>query len=572
MTSLHVPSPLPASQWTVQDGESFLDPRRIEELTMALIAIPSMNGTPGEAVIADVVTEHLRGLAYFQAHPAQVWTVPMENDQLSRKNVFALVRGEKGPSPETVILHCHTDTVGIEDYGALAQAAFDPERLARELRSVDLPVDAAQDLASGDWIFGRGSVDMKSGLAVHLELVRTLSEHLQDFAGNVLFMANPVEETRHGGIEEALPVLRALREKEGLRYALAINTDYIAPLYAGDPKRYLYLGSVGKLLPCFYIKGAETHVGECFNGFSPNLVAAEIERSIDLDVDLCDVFEGEYTLPPVSLKLADLKPYYNVQTPGATFLYFNWFLHGQAPDQTLAILKQRAAEAVAQVQRRQKEQHARYAAISGIPYLPAEFDCRIVTYEELLGEVHTEAGPAIDDQLARIVADLKAKGTDLRIICRTLVETLVAARRSLEPVVVVYFSPPYVPKNTIKGETASEKRVLRLVKDIAFELARDTGEVFEVRKFFPCMSDSSFLALDDSDESMAALVHNLPEWGNVYQVPIQQIREMNVPAITMGCYGKGAHTWTERLYRPYSFNVLPRLILQTTLGVFHEQD
>jgi arginine utilization protein RocB len=546
-----------------------LDPGRIEQLTMKLIGIPSMNGTLGEGVIADVVTEHLRGLPYFRAHPAQVWTVPLENDPFGRKNVFALVRGEQGPSAETVILHCHTDTVGIEDYGALAPAAFDPERLARELRSVELPADAARDLASGDWIFGRGSVDMKSGMAVHLELVRALSEHLRDFAGNVLFMANPVEETRHGGIEEALPVLRALREKEGLHFALAINTDYIAPLFAGDQKRYLYLGTVGKLLPCFYIKGAESHVGECFNGFNPNMVAAEIERSIDLDFDLCDVFEGEYTLPPVSLKLADLKPYYNVQTVGAAFLYFNWFLHDQAPDQTLAILKRLATEAVAQVQRRQKEQHAKYAAATGIPYLPAEFHCRIVAYEDLLAEVRQEAGPGLDQQMAGIVADLKEKGTDLRIICRTLVETVVAARRSLEPVVVVYFSPPYCPKNTIKGKNPSEQRVVRLVNEVAGAVAQETGEVFAIRKFFPCMSDSCFLAMDDSDASVAALVQNLPEWGNVYQVPIQEIRGMNIPAITMGCYGKGAHTWTERLYRPYAFSVLPQLILRTVTGVLH---
>jgi len=568
MTSLHSPSPPPASPLA---GEPLLDPLRIEELTVRLVGIPSVNGTPGEGVIADFVAEHLRGLAYFQAHPAQVWTVPLENDRFGRKNVFALVRGEQGPSPETVILHSHTDTVGVEDYGALASAAFDPERLGRELLSAELPADAAQDLASGDWLFGRGVVDMKSGLAVNLELLRTLSERVRDFAGNILLMANPVEENQHTGVMEALPVLRSLREKEGLRFALAINTDYIAPLFAGDQKRYLYLGAVGKLLPCFYIKGAETHVGECFKGLNPNMVAAEIERSIDLDFDLCDVFEGEYTHPPVSLKLADLKPSYNVQTPGAATLYFNWFLHDQSADQTLAILKRRAAAAVAEVQRRQKEQHAKFAAATGIPYLPTEFDCRVLTYEELREEVLREAGPALAQQLAGIAADLKEKGADTRIICRTLVETVVAARRSLEPVVVIYFSPPYCPKNTIKGKNASERRILRLVGDIAGALGRETGEVFELRKFFPCLSDSSYLAMDDSDASVAALVQNLPEWGTVYPVPIKEIREANIPAINMGCYGKDAHAWTERLYRPYSFSVLPQLILRTIKGVLHDE-
>jgi arginine utilization protein RocB len=70
---------------------------------------------------------------------------------------------------------------------------------------------------------------------------------------------------------------------------------------------------------------------------------------------------------------------------------------------------------------------------------------------------------------------------------------------------------------------------------------------------------------------VAALVQNLPEWGTVYPVPIKEIREANIPAINMGCYGKDAHAWTERLYRPYSFSVLPQLILRTIKGVLHDE-
>ena len=49
----------------------------------------------------------------------------------------------------------------------------------------------------------------------------------------------------------------------------------------------------------------------------------------------------------------------------------------------------------------------------------------------------------------------------------------------------------------------------------------------------------------------------------LYNVPLDKIKKLNIPAINYGCFGKDAHKWTERVYMPYSFNVLPKLILNT---------
>jgi len=36
----------------------------------------------------------------------------------------------------------------------------------------------------------------------------------------------------------------------------------------------------------------------------------------------------------------------------------------------------------------------------------------------------------------------------------------------------------------------------------------------------------------------------------------------------MGVYGKDGHKWTERVYKPYSFGVLPKLIQKATKEIF----
>ena len=49
--------------------------------------------------------------------------LPIEDDPLERISILALVRGEQGSSGRTVVTLGHYDTVGISDYGALAQYA-----------------------------------------------------------------------------------------------------------------------------------------------------------------------------------------------------------------------------------------------------------------------------------------------------------------------------------------------------------------------------------------------------------------------------------------------------------------
>ena len=46
--------------------------------------------------------------------------------------------------------------------------------------------DVQRDAQSGEWMFGRGSVDMQSGIAVHLANVLHFTKHRDQLEGNVL--------------------------------------------------------------------------------------------------------------------------------------------------------------------------------------------------------------------------------------------------------------------------------------------------------------------------------------------------------------------------------------------------
>ena len=132
----------------------------------AMVRIPSVNtfgnedpNHPAEAEMADYFESRLKELGL------ETDSAVVEN---GRRNVWGRLKG-KGDGP-TVMLAGHLDTVGVAGY----EASFEPE--IRDGR-----------------IHGRGSCDMKAGLAAYLEVVRILVETGEELSGD-LVVAGVVDE------------------------------------------------------------------------------------------------------------------------------------------------------------------------------------------------------------------------------------------------------------------------------------------------------------------------------------------------------------------------------------------
>jgi arginine utilization protein RocB len=529
---------------------------QVEKLTTALVQTLSINGTSGEVEIADKVEAILRTFPYFQKHPDRVWTQFLPGDQLGRKNVFARVKG-RGNAKKTVIFHSHIDTVGIEDFGQQEGIANDPEELLRFFQQWDGNKEVREHALSGDWMFGRGAVDMKSGVAVHLANVLYFSEHCDEWDGEIIFMANPVEENQHTGVIASVDELLRLRKEEQLEYVVAINNDYISPLYPGDPKKYIYTGAGGKLLPCFYVYGRETHVGQTLFGLDPTLVTSELNRLINNNMELAEQVEGEMMTPPSALYQRDTKAFYNVQTAVTSHLYFNLMVLEASPKEVMSKLKKVATAAAENIRNYYEEQYRTFARVNAFPEEGPDWEMEVYTYEEYCQKLGKQ-GVDVKAVTARAVAE--HQGMELRELCFEIVDTLRKLDHSGKPSIVIFFAPPYCPHNYLKGDSARDEEVLRVISDVIARWEGKTGEIFAVKRFFPYLTDSSYLSLHDTDEEVASLIDNFPEWDKIYPVPVKKIRELNVPAINVGVFGLDAHRWTERVYKPYSFETVPRMI------------
>jgi len=534
--------------------------KQVEVMTTSLVETLSINGTAGEVDIAEKVEKILRSFPYFQQHPEAVWTQALPNDHLGRKNVFARVKGT-GDSKKAVIFHSHIDTVGIDDYGKQISMANNPQELLRFFSQWDGSQEVQEHAQSGDWMFGRGALDMKSGVAVHLSNLLFFSQHPDEIEGEIIFMANPVEENQHTGVIAAVDELIRLREEEKLHYVVAINNDYISPLYPGDPKKYIYTGAGGKLLPCFYVYGRETHVGQTLNGLDPTLVTAELNRRINNNMAYTEQVEGEMVIPPSALYHRDTKSFYNVQTAVTSHLYFNVMVLEASPQDIMKMLKETAVSTAAWTRDYYVQQYGKFAQSNDFPDMMPSWEMDVYTYEEFCAKLSAQ-GVDVKQVTAKVVEE--NPGMELRQLCFEIVDRLRQLDDSGKPCIVIFYAPPYCPHNYLKGDSERDQDVLSVIQNVTAKCEQEKGEVFTVKRFFPYLTDSSYLSLHDTDEEVAALIDNFPEWERIYPVPVKRIRELNVPAINVGVYGLDAHRWTERVYKPYSFDTVPKMIREMT--------
>lgn len=540
--------------------------KKIEELTLELANIRGVVGTKEENHVVEKVYEKFMAMNYFKDHPDMVKYVYIKDDKLERKSVLAMVKGEKKNSNKTVVLIGHTDTVGISDYGNLMEYATNPLELTKKLNEVTLPDDAVKDLESGEYIFGRGIFDMKCGVATLMTLVETISDDVENFEGNLVFAAVCDEEGNSGGMLSVVPELLKLREKEDFDYLAVIDTDYSAPRYDGDDTRYVYVGTVGKLMPTFYIVGSEAHGGDPFKGIDPNQIAGAITNEINLNTKYSDVAEGEVCVPPITLRQQDLKTEYSVQTAKTSYLYFNYGTHISTPDQVMEKVIDGANLAFQNVIDSLNEEYKKYCNLSGFPYEKLPWKARVMPYEKLYNLVKKEKGKEVD----KLIDDLNEKlldapNIDERTFALKIVEEVHKMWSDKDPVVIVYFSPPYYPHIYVEGKNPLEEKLLNTVNEIV-ENTKSKYDI-EVKKFYPYISDLSYAAAPKETDAVDSLKSNMPGFGVKYSLPIEEMQKLNLPVVNIGPFGKDAHKFTERLQKDYSFNIAPKLVYDIIINL-----
>jgi arginine utilization protein RocB len=553
------------------EGHSpWFEPTR--DYTLRLVGIRSVSPSAAENDVAREVTRILGEDGLEPAYTA-LGLDPIEGDQYGRANAYAFLRGA---SPGAIVLLGHFDTVPTADYGALEAYALDPVALheRRDALAAMTPGLAEEITRYGDdLLFGRGTIDMKAGVAANLAVMRALADRSRTEALplSIVLLATPDEENESAGVLQAVRFLLRLREEHGLEYLGAINTDYTTARYPDDPHRYVYTGTIGKLLPSFLVIGKESHVGDPFDGMDAGLLAAELIADLSMSPDLCDVVRGQKAPPPVTLHAADLKAGYDVQLPFAAYFYLNVLTLSSSPAELLERLRGRTKATLARVLERLHDAEERWARLTADETpLHALREGKVITLAELREATETQLG--VDAVNADLVALNEAwpATLDKRERSLRLAQRLWTLSGLSGPAVVLYYSPPYYPH--AQASPGALHEAMAAVAAGHPELQLRTIE------FYPYISDMSYLRLDPGMD-LSALKANMPLWSDefppasgTYSLPLDEIARLGLPMINLGPYGWGAHQRGERLLQSYSFGVLPQLIVEVIerLSALHD--
>ena len=545
-----------------------LNPQFIRDLIIRLVKVPSISGTTGELKMAEEISEMLLEIPYFQENPQFVQNHVLPNDSLGRTFVTALLKGRQAGS-KTVILLSHYDVVGVHDFGHFEGLAFEPELYTEKLRTEafeGLDPEAQAELSEGNWLFGRGIMDMKAGLAIQLAVLQEFAQE-RNFTGNILLLATPDEERNSAGMLAAIPILNQLRRELGLDYELCICSEPSFACFPGDSAKYIYTGAVGKLLPLIFCVGKETHVGESLEGLNAAWMAAEIVNQVELSDQFVDRWQGESSPPPTCLKLTDLKENYNVQTPSLAYVLYNILTLTQSPQDVLAKLKSAALAAGAALSERMAQKYAEVDSPDKGRKL-AKLQPKVYTYSELYQRGKNISG--FESAIAGVIEAGRRLELDQRLISVNIATELARYFTEEGPFYLLMFAPPYYPHGQLDQASAKDMLVQRMVEQVIAEASEKFAETIKVKKFFTGLSDVSYCRVTQPEQVLPTLQENMPLLDNTYLIPFKDIIELNVPTLNIGPYGKDAHKRTERLEMGFSTQIAPLLLANAISYILRE--
>lgn len=527
----------------------------ILDLLLRLCAIPSVSPdgkTEGAAI--SLIHDHLADLAYFKTHPDHLRLLDLEGDSLGRKALWALVKAER-KTADTVVLMGHIDVVAPEPLADVTPLAFDPLAYTEALKAVVLPPVIRADLDSGQWLFGRGVADMKSGVAVETTLLAESAADPSGLSCNVALLVVPDEETNSLGMTGSLPHLVRFQE-EGLHFLACIDAEPTVTTGEGE-QAAIHLGSIGKINPFFLCLGRRAHVGEYYDGLSGALIGSHLNTILDGNPDLTDRLDGVAYPGYASIWQRDLRADYGATLADRQALLYSRLTVDSLPSGLLAELTEAALEAQRRALAQIDEAAKTFSRHRPRPVVPPGGEPRVLTYDSLVGQAR-RSGVDVEALLARSLKRLP-EGTDPRLAALEAASELLDASGEKGPLVVVGFLFPFYPHRVNGGASPGDRRMAAVAEAVAEEAERRFRRELALRPLFEGVSDLSYCGFGGEREELDLLARNVPGWGPLYSLPTEALASLDMAILNLGPLGRDAHKSTERVFLPYLLDELPHL-------------
>ncbi|MDR1965627.1 MAG: M20/M25/M40 family metallo-hydrolase [Synergistaceae bacterium] len=535
---------------------------RIEKLTLDFVGVYTSTGTARERRAEGFYRSWFGSMGYFKKRAELAGLYEIPGDHLNRSIPWCLL---KGAGSATVVLLHHYDVVDTDDYKSLQDLATEPGELMSALREgrVELDEESAHDLKSGKWIFGRGTADMKGGACIQMALLERYAEIAESGAlqGNILLIGLPDEENISAGGRAAPRLLKRLKDEHGLHYELALNAEPNDRV-TGTSRPEIFVGSIGKIMPLFYARGKLSHAGMVYDGLNPIKIMSKIVEKLDVIADLIDSADGVVSPAPTFLYLKDAKNIYDVSLPISASGYMNVMFLKKSVGEIMGIVTEKCAEAfeeaIADVQR----SFDSYVKAGGGEPRALPWKANVKLYSELHAEAKRDSGEEFERSLAAATLDIGEKVASGKMslveASHAVIEHTLLHVRDASPVVVIALVPPYYPVVANSMLSQSAEHANRACDEIIARAKSEFGDDY-VKYYLVGMSDLSYFMKNPATGDDEYIKNNMLLWGDIYDIPFDELRDISMPVLNIGPWGKDIHEHTERVFREDLVNRTPYL-------------
>ena len=524
-----------------------MDRNYLLSMIKELVSIPSVTESASESLPGEKIFARLSKLDYFRAHPEhlQLADTPLEGSPHRLRSLTARVDAAK-KTCRTVLMIGHYDVVGVECYGDIAEHAFSVDELGKIFK------------AGADTIYGRGVMDMKCGDAIETALIEEFAKDRDLFDVNLVMALVGDEENSSAGMRGVLPLLSAMKKDDGLDFLAAIDTEPGEAGQSGVVGPMVFLGTLGKIMPAFYLRGRGAHVGNCYDGFSALLAASHLVAAAEGATALADPVRGVCQPSWICLDMKAMHTAYSVTVPDKAYAYFNCFTTNNTPAQIVDRMKDIARGAL---ERALSQTEASYRALLPMGYSGSAFSPQapsVYTFGELCALARGRLGEKFDTELKSFTAALPPG--DMRERSIKIVDFAAERSGAEAPYIVVFFLPPWLPVRTDLTKNERDAAVVRAAREIETECAEKYGLEMKEIEFFAGLCDLSYAGGNISSADAAAFSENMPGWGDIYSIPLEDMQKLGMPVVNLGPSGEAPHRKEERLYLSYSLDVFPELL------------
>ena len=326
----------------------------------------------------------------------------------------------------------------------------------------------------------------------------------------------------------------------------------------------IYDGSIGKLMPLVYVRGKLAHVGQIYQGFNPINLLSEIIRRTEINPDFIEMVGNTSTFPPTWLYSKDRKDIYDVSLPLAAVGYMSLLTLDRSPKDIFEQIYNIINESFIKVIDDMNTSYSKYQQITGKGSGNLTWKPNTKNYSDLYKEAVRDSGLEFTNALDKLMKEIKTQIINNEITMvkasYTIIEKTLEFVNDLSPMVIVALAPPYYPN--VNNSMIKEKslKTNNAIDDLIQFAKENFDQEYYVQNYFTGISDLSYAMFESDVESIKYIEENMLMWKDIYYIPLETIKELSIPVLNLGPWGKDFHKYSERVYLEDLYNRTPALI------------